>query len=62
MLIDYISCNGVISCPSNGGCVVVCAANAVYVLDDKPVIDEESCVSCGLCVQACPKHAIYFPK
>lgn len=51
------ACNGVKNCAAFGICVDVCALNAVFIVEDMPVIND-NCVDCGLCVMNCPREAI----
>ena len=39
-------------------CEKNCPADAIHVIDNHAVIDEEKCLACGRCVTVCPKHVI----
>lgn len=50
--IDLARCNGC------GACVAVCPEGALYLIDDKAVVEERLCRECEACVTACPVEAI----
>jgi NAD-dependent dihydropyrimidine dehydrogenase PreA subunit len=52
--IDLARCNGC------GACVDVCPEGALYLIDDKAVVEERLCRECEACVAACPEEAIAF--
>jgi uncharacterized Fe-S center protein len=35
-----------------------CPMEAVEIIDDIAVVDQEKCIGCGLCVSTCPAEAI----
>jgi len=41
-------------CDGCGLCVTECPAEAIEVVDDKAVIDQEKCILCGYCAPVCP--------
>jgi MinD superfamily P-loop ATPase len=45
-------------CGRCGGCVPVCAANAIYLASLSLEIDDLLCTACGDCVIACPVGAL----
>ena len=47
-----VGCIGCHLCEKN------CPADAIHVIDNHAVIDEEKCLACGRCVTVCPKHVI----
>ena len=50
--IDKAKCNG---CEE---CVEACPAEAITLVDEKAVINEDECTECGECVETCPEEAI----
>ena len=45
-------------CTGCEACVDVCPVQAIYMEDDKAVVNEDLCVDCSACVCACPVEAI----
>ncbi len=39
-------------------CVPECPVEAIAMVDDKAVINQEKCTQCKACVEACPVDAI----
>ncbi len=39
-------------------CVDHCSQNALMVMDEKAVVDEQKCIGCGECILICPNSAI----
>ncbi len=72
--IGYGSCSGAnlalggpseceYGCVGFGECAKACPVDAITMVDNFPVIDEEACIKCGLCAKACPKNIIQMvPK
>ena len=51
--IDMVLCNGC------GLCITYCPANAVELINSRPVITRPlDCAYCGLCEESCPQNAI----
>jgi len=50
--IDLARCNGC------GACVEVCPQGALYLVDDRAMVDAGLCRECEACVAACPTEAI----
>ena len=50
--IDLVRCNGC------GGCVAVCPEGALYLVEDRAMVDARLCRECEACVAACPMEAI----
>lgn len=44
-------------CNGCGTCVEICPVNAIKIVKEKAVINDE-CVECGACVSTCPNAAI----
>ncbi|MCP4711790.1 MAG: 4Fe-4S dicluster domain-containing protein, partial [Planctomycetes bacterium] len=40
-----------------GGCIDLCPATAIRMIDDTINVDNEKCVECKMCVQVCPVNA-----
>ncbi|SKC69665.1 aldo/keto reductase [Maledivibacter halophilus] len=45
-------------CERCGRCVEACKLNALKIVEDKLVVDEEKCVLCGYCSSYCPQFCI----
>lgn len=54
--IDEEKCTGCEVCMEN------CPNRAIFLLDNKAVINEDNCDDCGICVSVCPQQAIYVEK
>ncbi|MFH1730674.1 MAG: 4Fe-4S binding protein [Planctomycetota bacterium] len=39
-------------------CVPVCPVEAIKMVDETAVIDQEICTACGTCIAECPVEAI----
>ncbi len=46
---------GCIACQK---CVNVCKFEAIYIEENRAIIDYDKCVSCGVCEKVCPRHII----
>ncbi len=46
------------SCQGCGACVEICPVQAVEMLDDAPILNQEWCIGCGVCATVCPTDAI----
>jgi NAD-dependent dihydropyrimidine dehydrogenase PreA subunit len=44
-------------CVSCGGCIDLCPAIAISMVDDVVTIDSETCTECKICVKVCPMRA-----
>ena len=58
MDIEINICNGC------GQCVIVCPVQAIQMIDNKAVVDEENCVECSVCYRDanCPVNAIKMQR
>jgi Fe-S-cluster-containing hydrogenase component 2 len=45
------------TCIGCSACVDVCPVQALSMVDDKAVVDE-NCIDCGACISTCPVSAI----
>lgn len=45
-------------CLGCGECARVCDGDAIFIINNKAVIDPAKCVRCGKCVRVCPYDAI----
>ena len=44
-------------CVACGGCIDLCPAIAISMVDDLVIIDDQLCTECGICVKVCPMNA-----
>ncbi|MFX1480594.1 MAG: indolepyruvate ferredoxin oxidoreductase subunit alpha [Promethearchaeota archaeon] len=51
-------------CNGCGKCVIICPVSAIKLVDNKAIIDEESCVECSVCYRNadCPVNAIKMKR
>ena len=47
-----------VSCIACGLCVKSCPSNAISILEQHAVINEDLCLNCGLCATVCPRHVL----
>lgn len=47
-----------VSCIACGLCVKKCPANAIALVEQHAVINEDTCLNCGMCATVCPRHVI----
>lgn len=47
------------NCVGCGLCVESCPVEAIYLIDNKAVINKEICIDCASCVDVCPLEAIH---
>ncbi len=45
-------------CVGCGACVGTCPVEALEMVDDKAVVNEDTCIDCGACLSSCPCEAI----
>jgi ferredoxin len=50
------------NCIKCGLCASICPANAIKIINHRPVIDPEKCTRCGLCLSRCPTKAISYKE
>ena len=46
-------------CTGCGGCIDLCPAIAISMINDVVTIDPEVCTECKICVKVCPMRAPY---
>jgi ferredoxin len=44
-------------CTGCGGCIDLCPAIALSMVDDKVRVDNDICTECKICVKVCPVNA-----
>jgi uncharacterized Fe-S center protein len=45
-------------CVGCGDCIIRCPVDAIFLKDDKAVIDTDVCIGCGECILICPTEAV----
>lgn len=45
-------------CAGSGACADVCPVEAIKIVDNKAVIDDDACTECGACIDECPAGAL----
>lgn len=45
------------SCTQCGGCIDLCPATAINMINDAVVINNDICTECGICIRVCPVRA-----
>lgn len=45
-------------CIGLGSCISVCKFDAIHIVDNVAVVDEDKCVACGACVKKCVQNLI----
>jgi len=45
-------------CVGCGNCIKACPTSALFMYEDKAVVDEEKCILCSMCIDTCPYDAI----
>ena len=45
-------------CIGCSACIDTCPTEALVMVDDKAVCEEDKCVDCGACIDSCPVEAI----
>ena len=46
-------------CTGCGGCIDLCPAMAISMLNDVVCVDDEKCTKCSICIKVCPVRAPY---
>ena len=46
-------------CTGCGGCIDLCPAIAISMVNDKAVVNNDICTECEICVKVCPVNAPY---
>ncbi|NDV18381.1 4Fe-4S dicluster domain-containing protein [Pseudodesulfovibrio sp. JC047] len=49
-------------CKGCGICVAFCPKEALSLVEEKAVVDQEKCIACGMCELYCPDLAIVVNK
>ncbi len=47
-------------CTLEKDCIEACPVDALEIIDEALVVDENECLGCGLCVPSCPKDALHL--
>ena len=45
------------NCTACGDCIEICPVDALIMVNDGPIVDEEWCIGCGVCVNKCANDA-----
>ena len=46
-------------CVACGGCIDLCPAIAISMVDDMVVVNNDTCTECKICIKVCPMRAPY---
>lgn len=49
-------------CTGCGGCIDLCPAIAISMINDVVIINDELCTGCSICIKVCPMRAPYEEK
>jgi len=49
-------------CVGCGACAAICPVEAVQMVNDRPVVDQNWCIGCGVCAVACPSKVISLKR
>ncbi len=50
------------SCVNCGKCKKICKSDAIFIKDNKTIIDINSCIACGDCLNGCKKDSMKFNR
>ena len=46
-------------CTGCGGCIDLCSAIAISMINDVVTVNDELCTGCSICIKVCPMRAPY---
>ena len=46
-------------CVACGGCIDLCPAIAISMVNDMVVVNNDTCTDCKICIKVCPMRAPY---
>ena len=62
MAVYFIRDTELAECIGCGACEEICPVDAVTMVDNQPVVDENWCIGCGVCAVSCPAEVISIKR
>ena len=62
MAVYFIRDTELDDCIGCGACADICPVDAVTMVDERPVVDNEWCIGCGVCAVSCPAEVISIKR
>lgn len=62
MAVYFIRDTEVDECIGCGACADICPVDAVTMVDERPVVDNDWCIGCGVCAVSCPAEVISIKR
>jgi ferredoxin len=62
MAVYFIRDTELDDCIGCGSCADICPVDAVSMVDERPVVDNQWCIGCGVCAVSCPAEVISIKR